>query len=107
MGSYDVEIQNIKNQIKEKFNPVNIILFGSCAKGVVRRGSDVDLCVIAETDNKRKLVQDIIFEVEYNIDLDVVVYTPSEWKKYKNNKAMFAHIIYKTGVSLFGGLKNL
>jgi predicted nucleotidyltransferase len=95
-------IQNIKNQIINKFNPVDIILFGSLAKGLSRKGSDIDICVIKETDNKRKLIQDILFEVDEDVDLDVVVYTPSQWERYKNDKMMFAHVINRTGVSIVG-----
>lgn len=96
------KIVSITKQIIEKFKPVDIILFGSYAKGLARRQSDIDICVIAETDNKRQLVQDILLEIDCDIDLDVVVYTPKQWEQYKNNKSMFAHIINKTGVRIGG-----
>jgi predicted nucleotidyltransferase len=99
---YDREIESIKNQIVEIYDPSDIILFGSCAKGLVRRGSDIDLCVIMETDDKRQLVRDMLVNINYEIDLDIVIYTPSEWLKYKDNKASFASIINRTGVSLLG-----
>ncbi len=102
MNHFNETIENIRNQIIKKFNPVDVILFGSQAKGLVRKQSDVDICVITETDNKRKLVQDILLEVDCDIDLDVVVYTPTQWQRYKDDKAMFAHVINKTGVSIVG-----
>lgn len=102
MCPYDKEIEDIKNQILDKFHPADIILFGSCARGRVSKGSDIDLCVIVETNDKRQMVRDILLEIEYDIDLDVVVYTPEEWQKYKEDKSTFAGIINRTGVSLVG-----
>lgn len=99
---YD-EIQNIKNEIVKKFNPDKIILFGSCAKGMATSKSDIDICVIKETDNKRQLLQEILIQVvDYEIDVDVVVYTPEEWNRHKDDTACFANIISRTGVVLYG-----
>ncbi|SPF48161.1 Nucleotidyltransferase domain protein [Candidatus Desulfosporosinus infrequens] len=103
MCPYDVEIEDIKNQLIKMYNPLDIILFGSCAKGRVTRSSDVDICLILETNDKRKIVRDILCEVEYNVDLDVVIYTPQEWRNNKDDQATFAGIIQRTGVSLIGG----
>lgn len=102
MYPYNMEIENIKNQLITKYSPHDIILFGSCAKRRVSRSSDVDICIILETKDKRKIVRDILIEVEYNVDLDVVIYTPQEWQNNKDDKATFAGIIKKTGVSLLG-----
>ena len=102
MCPYDLEIEDIKNQLIQKYHPLDIILFGSCAKGRVTRSSDVDICIILETNDKRKIVRDILIEVEYKVDLDVVIYTPQEWQTNKDNKATFAGIIKMTGVSLLG-----
>ena len=105
MCPYDREIENIKNQIIRKYNPTDIILFGSCAKGRVKRGSDVDICVILETNDKRRTVREILTDIDYEVDLDVVVYTPEEWQEYKDDKATFVNIINRTGASLIGGFR--
>lgn len=102
MLPYEKEIEKIKNKIKYKFNPKDIFLFGSCAKGAVTSKSDIDICVIMDTDNKRLAVQEILLEVTEDIDVDVVVYTPGEWETYKDDKSTFAHIIYSRGVSIIG-----
>lgn len=102
MSVHDEEVQSIKNQIINKFHPVDVILFGSRAKGLARKSSDIDICVIKDTRNKRKLVQDILLEIDCDVDLDVVVYTPAQWERYKDDKSMFAHVINKTGVSIGG-----
>lgn len=102
MSSYENEIEKIKSQIIKKYTPEDIILFGSCAKGLVKRGSDIDICVILETQNKRQTLREMFVDIEYDVDLDIVIYTPSEWSRYKDDKATFANIIKRTGVSLVG-----
>lgn len=102
MCPYDQEIEKIKEQIINRYNPEDIILFGSCAKGRVSRNSDIDICLILDTDDKRQTVREILTGIEYNIDLEVVIYTPQEWQRYKGDKATFAGIINRTGVSLIG-----
>lgn len=103
MCPYDDEIDKIKNQIVNMYNPVEIILFGSCARGRVSRSSDIDFCVILNTDDKRSMVRDILLNVDCYADLDIVIYTPEEWVKYKGDLSTFAGIINKTGVSIIGG----
>lgn len=102
MCPYDNEIEKIKNQIMMKYKPEDIILFGSCAKGLVRRASDIDICVVLETEDKKQTLREMLVDIEYDVDLDIVIYTPSEWLKYKDDKTSFANIIKRTGVSLVG-----
>ncbi len=74
------EIQKIADIIAEKFNPDRIILFGSYAYGLPRRGSDVDLLVVMDTD---KGVIDVALEIRLSLPLrsfglDLIVRTPGE-----------------------------
>ncbi len=100
MYSNKNEIEKIKKQIIMKYSPEDIILFGSHAKGLVKRGSDIDICVILETEDKRKTLREMLVDIDYDVDLDIVLYTPSEWSRYKDDRANFANIIKRTGVSL-------
>lgn len=99
---YNEEIDKIKNHIMSKYKVEDMILFGSCAKGRVTKRSDIDICLIMETDNKRQVIMDIMLEAGIDIDLDIVIYTPQEWQKYKDDSATFAGIINRTGVKLIG-----
>ena len=99
---YEKEIENVKAQLINKFHPLGIVLFGSCAKRRVTRFSDIDICVIMETNNKRQTARDILLEIESEMDLDVVVCTPLEWITYKDNPATLTGIINRTGVRLLG-----
>jgi len=88
MCPYDREIENIKSQILKLCNPEDIILFGSYAKGRVSKHSDIDICIIIDTDKKRKLINELLVSINCDTDLDIVVYTPYEWLKYKDEKAV-------------------
>ena len=96
------ELDNIKNQIVNKFNPKEILLFGSLAKGTFRSNSDIDLCIIKDTDNKRYLISRIYTEIDCNIPYDIILYTSDEWESYKNDKNTFAYSIINTGVKIYG-----
>ncbi|MDB2157112.1 MULTISPECIES: nucleotidyltransferase family protein [Clostridium] len=61
---FRIELDNIKNQMVNKFNPKEIVLFGSLAKGTFRSNSDIDLCIIKDTDNKRDLITKIYTEID-------------------------------------------
>jgi len=72
-------IQKIVDVIAEKFNPDKIILFGSYAYGLPRRGSDVDLLVVMETDD----MNDAAFQVRRvlplrDFGLDLIVRPKAE-----------------------------
>lgn len=96
------EIIDVRNQIIDLFRPEQIYLFGSWAKGTARQNSDIDLCVIAAAKDKRALVRAILLQVEYERDLDVVVYTPREWEQYHQDSTTFAYTIHATGVKIYG-----
>lgn len=96
------ELDNIKNQIVNKFNPKEVLLFGSLAKGTFRSDSDIDLCIIKDTDDKRNLITEIYTAIDCNVPYDIVLYTSDEWEKYKNDKNTFAYSIINTGVKIYG-----
>jgi len=98
----NMEIDYIKRQIISKYNPQGLILFGSCARGLVRQGSDIDLCVVMDTGDKRQVSIDMLLELDYDTAVDIIVYTPEEWQKYKDDEATFPGLVNRTGVKLIG-----
>ena len=73
-------IQEIVDVIAEKFNPDQIILFGSYAYSAPRRGSDVDLLVVMETEkNVIEAAIDVRHELPLrSFGLDLLVRTPAD-----------------------------
>jgi len=74
------ELAALVPRIVATLQPRQVILFGSAARGRAGEMSDMDLCVIAETDlkfhDRMGLVQDLYQGAR---ELQVLVYTPEEW----------------------------
>jgi predicted nucleotidyltransferase len=100
LNIYEKEIEKLKNEIVKRFSPERIILFGSCAEGEENLESDIDLCIIINTENKREMKMKI-YEIEHDIPIDVVVYTPEEWEEHVQHKQSFAYLINTKGVVLY------
>ncbi len=68
------QIQNITDQINNKFHPDKIILFGSHANGNFNSDSDVDLLVVMDfAGSARQQAVKILTNIEYSIPLDLVI----------------------------------
>lgn len=102
LDKYMDEVEKIKNQIISRYNPDKIILFGSLAKGVITKNSDIDICVVKDTENKRELITDIYVNVNSSYPFDVIVYTNQEWEENVKDRTSFAYSIYKEGRLLYG-----
>lgn len=102
MDRFNNEVEYIKNQIIQKYEPEKIILFGSVAKGVFKDNSDIDLCIIKDTTDKRQLLIEIYINIDSTIPFDLVLYTSEEWDKCVNDKNSFAYNINNTGVKIHG-----
>ncbi|HHW45418.1 MAG TPA: nucleotidyltransferase domain-containing protein [Clostridiales bacterium] len=95
-------VDNIVSQIVERFNPEKVILFGSQAKGTATDQSDIDICVVVETDNKRRLLAEMYYEIDSEIPFDLLLYTPHEWEECLKDKSSFAYKINTEGAVLYG-----
>ncbi len=77
-------LPEIVERISRKFHPVQIILFGSWARGEAREDSDVDLLVVlSKVEHKRKAAIQIGNSLSnLPISKDIIVTTPEEIKEY-------------------------
>jgi predicted nucleotidyltransferase len=92
-------------------DPYRIILFGSYANGTPNRDSDIDLMVIFDNDdisktyeerlNKRIFVRNLVFEINQQIPLDILVYSKAELHKIKESGNYFIDEIEKTGKTIY------
>ena len=96
------ELHNIKNQIVELYSPFKIILFGSLSKHRVKENSDIDLCIIIKTENKRELLTDMYLKIDSKYPVDILIYTFDEYLKYKDEKLSFLHKIINEGEVIYG-----
>ena len=95
-------IDQVVEQIVEKFNPQKIILFGSYARGNPRPESDVDLLVVMNTSLKevRQAIQ-ICQNIQYRFGLDLIVHTPKYLAERVKMGDWFLRDVVKEGKVLY------
>jgi uncharacterized protein len=97
------KVEKIIEVLIEKYNPIQIWLFGSYSNGTFHENSDIDLLIIKNTDtkpSKRPMEVHRLFS-PYNSDIDVLVYTPDEFKQQKSKINTIAYFISKEGKLLY------
>jgi len=92
----------VRDQIIAIADPSRIYLFGSHAKGTAHASSDIDICIVAPTQHKRKLLTELYFRVECDTPIDFLLYTPEEWESCLADDLSFANVILREGVLLYG-----
>jgi len=97
------EIKKIIDQIKDKYKPKKIILFGSFARGKPNKNSDIDLLIIKDT--KKDYYQRIpeVRSLLHNIDraFDILVMTQKEVAKRLKLGDFFIEDILKKGKVIY------
>lgn len=102
-NDFEKEVNNIANQIKEKYKPDKIILFGSSAKGNVTENSDIDMLIIKDTNKRRvERIREVLSIVDYDIPFEPVVFTNEELQKRLALNDFFIKNILKEGKILYG-----
>ena len=81
----DRQIRMMVSRIVREFDPERIILFGSRARKMARRDSDVDLLVVMNVKRSKRHARLAIRELLHDIPVptDIVVTSPAEfeWRK--------------------------
>jgi predicted nucleotidyltransferase len=102
MPNIKQDIEKIVEKLISFANPVEIIIFGSVAKELEHSESDIDLCVILNIGNNRKI--DIIRQIRRNIigvvdrPVDILVYDRAEFETRAKIASTFEYKILKEGV---------
>lgn len=96
-------ILDVVEQIKTKFKPHKIILFGSYARGDIRPESDVDLLIVMPLHNKKPSDQavEILQNIDYHFGLDLVVRSPEELERRIRLGDFFLQDAVEEGVVLY------
>lgn len=76
----NTQIRRMVKRIVERFDPEQVILFGSHARGEAGPDSDVDLLVVmpVEGSKREKRIAIGVSLSEFGVPLDVVLSTPKE-----------------------------
>lgn len=92
-------------------DPYKIILFGSYAYGNPDENSDIDLMVILDNEhisenyeerlNRKIFIRNLVFEINLQIPLDILVYSRAELKRMKEYGNYFIDEIEKKGKTIY------
>ena len=97
-------IQTIAQLIVERFNPEQVILFGSHARGEVGEHSDVDLLVVLRADigqlQRGNPIRRAIAE-RFVLPVDVIIRSPEVFAAQHNDPYSFIHKGLKEGEVLY------
>ncbi|MCL2712674.1 MAG: nucleotidyltransferase domain-containing protein [Methanomassiliicoccaceae archaeon] len=105
MFNYD-EAERVIQMAKEKLDPLLMIVFGSVANRTANEDSDLDLVVVKESDEDglirsakaRRALEDS------NIPIDIIVYTPEEFKLRLTSKYSVPSEALATGRIVHGSI---
>lgn len=99
----------IRGELVRRLTPLHpelVLLFGSRASGRASADSDYDVIVVAGNvpDNPadriaraRRLLRGI------GVSVDLLVYSPDEWRRHRDAAPSFAHAAWTTGQVLHAG----
>jgi predicted nucleotidyltransferase len=74
-------IEGVIRAIAENFHPMKIVLFGSYASGNPTPDSDLDLMVVMNSDQPRRIKRSVPIHMMFKptpCPMDILVYTPEE-----------------------------
>ena len=97
------EVDNIKNQLVEKYKPEKIILFGSAAWGG-EEINDIDLLIIKTNTPYYGIdrLRELDGLIERHAPVDMLVYRPEEVHERLDMGDPFLRKIFKDGKVLYG-----
>ncbi len=79
-----------------------ILLFGSCASGEVKKWSDLDVVVVAQSDLPfYERLRRVVRWVEPRVGMDFFIYTPEEWAALREARAFIRDEVEQKGQVLY------
>lgn len=96
-------VDRVVDTILKHCSPDLIFLFGSTAKGTAVYGSDIDVLVVMETDERPiDRGRDILEALDVGTSVDLIVMTPEEFETHRNNPRSFTSHILSSGRPIYG-----
>ena len=103
MQSQEQIINDLVKSIVELVDPLQIILFGSAARGETTPDSDIDLLVVMpEGTHRRNTLGQLYGSISgLSIDYDLVVVTPEILEEHQNNIGLIYYYALKDGIVIY------
>lgn len=97
---YLQEAKKLADIIVKNYQPEKIILYGSAARGNVRKDSDLDFCIIKESNlPMRKRIWEVYRSIrqgwDYGLPFEPIVFTPQEFSQKKDENDYFVREVLK------------
>ena len=100
----DQLFEQVRSRLVAAVNPKRIVVFGSRARGDERPDSDLDLMVVADVhgslSERSRAIRLPLLEV--HVPMDVVIYTPEEYERFRKWPSSVAGIADREGRVLHG-----
>ena len=97
------EIKSVAGRLAKSINAETVILFGSYARGEARENSDVDLLIVADSDQPRFKRSRTLYQLikPYPFAMDLLVYTPEEINAGRRSPLSFVSTVLQEGKVLY------
>jgi predicted nucleotidyltransferase len=96
-------VVSLIEQVVRVAHPLRIILFGSAARGPTGPESDIDLLVVMpDGTHRRRAAQHLYASMrEVGVPFDLLVATPSDLEKHRNNVGLIYRTILREGIEVY------
>jgi len=103
MLSRKESLHSIVKKIVGAVNPIKIILFGSKSRGNENQESDYDILVIMPEGTYRRNTSKLLYKkiADTGLPVDIIVATPNDIVKHKNNIGLIYRSILVEGKELY------
>ena len=98
-----IVIDRLVEHIVQIVNLLRIILFGSAVKGDLKPDSDIDVLVIMPEGTHRRQTAQYLYQkiTHLGVPFDILVATPSDLKKHKNNIGLIYRTVLNEGEEIY------
>ena len=96
-------IKELVNRIVDEVHPLRVMVFGSVARREIEEPNDVDLIVVMPEGTHRRRTAQLLYRNIRGIGIpfDIVVATPSDLEKHKDNIGLIYRSILKEGKEVY------
>lgn len=103
MQPYSEQINQLVADIVATVDPLRVILFGSVARGDMTSNSDVDVLVVMPNGVHRRKTAQLLYQkiTGLGIPFDVLVATPDDLERHKNNIGLIYQTVLQEGVEVY------